>query len=218
MMDELSLMQKLAVWALPVIFAITLHEAAHGWVANKLGDPTAKMLGRVTLNPIKHIDPIGTVLVPAVLLTLGGFVFGWAKAVPITPQNFKNPAKDMAIVAVAGPLSNFFMALLWAMLLKIGLLIEMSQPAIGQFLFYSGAAGVTINLVLMVLNLLPIPPLDGSRVLSAFLPKKWAWYYLRYENYGFILLIALLLLGVLTPLILGPFSFFQHWIYALFNI
>lgn len=218
MMDELSLVQKVVVWALPVIFAITLHEAAHGWMANKLGDPTAKMLGRITVNPIKHIDPLGTVVVPIVLLILGGFVFGWAKAVPITTQNFKNPSRDMAIVAVAGPASNFIMALFWAMLLKTGLLVQATQPEIGQFLFYSGVAGVTINLVLLVLNLLPIPPLDGSRVLSAFLPKKWAWYYLRYENYGFFVLLALLFLGILTPLILGPFSAIQQWMYALFNI
>ena len=217
-MEELTIAQKLAVWALPVIFAITLHEVAHGWMANKLGDPTAMMLGRITINPLKHIDPIGTILVPAALLVLGGFVFGWAKAVPITPRNFKNPSRDMAIVAIAGPLSNLLMALAWAALLKLGLMIEGIQPEIGQFLFYSGVAGVTINLVLMVLNLLPIPPLDGSRVLSAFLPKKWAFYYLRYENYGFLILIGLLFLGVLSPLILGPFSFFQHSIYALFNI
>lgn len=218
MMEELTLIQKLAVWALPVIFAITLHEVAHGWVANKLGDPTAKMLGRITLNPIKHIDPLGTIVVPGVLLALGGFVFGWAKAVPITPNNFKKPRQGMAIVAVAGPASNFLMALFWAAILKIGLVLQPTQPDIGQFLIYSGVAGVTINLVLMVLNLLPIPPLDGSRVLSWLMPKKWAFYYLRYENYGFIVLVALLLLGVLTPLILGPFSFFQHWIYSIFHI
>lgn len=217
-MMELDLMQKLAVWALPVIFAITLHEVAHGWMAEKLGDPTARMLGRITLNPIKHIDPIGTIIVPAALLVLGGFVFGWAKAVPVTTQNFKHPRRDMAIVAMAGPASNFLMALFWALILKIGLLLEGSNPDISQFLFYSGVAGVTINLVLMVLNLLPIPPLDGSRVLAWGLPKPWAWQLMRFENYGFLILVAMMFLGVLSPLILGPFSFFQHWIYALFNI
>lgn len=157
-------------------------------------------------------------MVPAALLVLGGFVFGWAKAVPITPDNFKHPRGGMAIVAVAGPVSNFFMALFWAALLKLGLILEITQPTVGQFLIYSGIAGVTINLILMVLNLLPIPPLDGSRVVSWLLPKKWAFYYLRYENYGFILLVALLFLGVLTPFVLGPFSFFQQSIYSLFQI
>lgn len=217
-MNELNTVQLIAVWALPVLFAITLHEAAHGWMAKKLGDPTAQMLGRVTLNPIKHIDPIGTVLLPVVLLMLGGFIFGWAKAVPVTARNFKNPRGDMAWVALAGPSANLLMALGWALVIKIGTLIQLSAPDIGRFLMYTGTAGISINLVLMVLNLLPIPPLDGSRILSAFLSPKLAWQFNRLEPYGFFILIGLLLLGFLGPLIMGPYGFLQNLIYQLYGL
>lgn len=217
-MDELTIMQKIAIWTLPVIFAITVHEVAHGWAASKLGDQSAKMLGRLTLNPIKHIDPIGTLLVPAVLLVLGGFVFGWAKPVPVNDRNFKNPARDMAWVAMAGPASNFIMAIFWAIIGKIGLVMLATQPDAGQFLLYSGIAGVSINLILMVLNLLPIPPLDGSHVVSAFLPKHLAWQYKRIAPFGFIILVGLMVMGFLTPILIGPFTFFQDLIYGLVGI
>lgn len=217
-MNELTIIQKVAVWALPVLFAITVHEVAHGWAASKLGDQSARMLGRLTLNPIKHIDPIGTLLVPAVLLVLGGFVFGWAKAVPVNDRNFKHPARDMAWVAMAGPASNFIMAILWAIVGKIGLILIASQPDIGQFLLYSGVAGVSINLILMVLNLLPIPPLDGSHVVSALLPKHLAWQYKRIAPFGFIILVVLMITGFLTPILIGPFTFFQELIYGLVGI
>ncbi|MEW6353810.1 MAG: site-2 protease family protein [Pseudomonadota bacterium] len=203
-MDELSLLQRIAVWALPVIFAITVHEVAHGWVARKLGDPTAMMLGRLTLNPLKHIDPIGTLLVPGLLLLVSPFVFGWAKPVPVTWENLKHPKRDMALVAAAGPLANLLMALLWALVMKLGLALE--AGALGgatKFLVYVGFAGVSINLVLMVLNLLPIPPLDGGRVLSGVLPGPLAWRLNRVEAYGFIILLALLFTGLLGR-ILGP--------------
>ena len=211
-MIELTLMQKIAIWTLPVLMAITLHEAAHGWVASKLGDKTAQMLGRVTINPLKHIDPIGTLLVPIVLLILGGFVFGWAKAVPITPRNFKNPVRDMAWVAVAGPLSNLLMAIGWAMIAKFGYMVSVDgadSMSVGAFLTYSGLAGVAINLVLMVLNLIPVPPLDGSRVLSALLPNALAYRYNQLESYGLFILLGLLLLGVLGPIISGPYQAIQ---------
>lgn len=214
-MIELTIMQKIAIWTIPVLMAITLHEAAHGWVASKLGDKTALMLGRVTLNPLKHIDPIGTVLVPIALLVLGGFVFGWAKAVPITPRNFKNPARDMAWVAVAGPLSNLVMAIGWALLAKFGYMISVDghdSMSLGQFLIYSGLAGIAINLVLMVLNLIPIPPLDGSRVLSALLPNSLAYRYNQIEPYGFFILLGLLFLGVLGPIISGPYQAIQGFL------
>jgi Zn-dependent protease len=214
-MTELTIMQKIAVWALPVIFAITLHEVAHGWVASKLGDQTAKMLGRLTLNPLKHIDPIGTVLVPLVLLIFGGFVFGWAKAVPVDTRNFKNPRGDMAWVAIAGPTANLIMAFLWAILAKVGMILQTTSPDVGMFLIYSGLAGVSINLILLILNLIPIPPLDGSRVLSAFLPKTLAWQYNQIAPYGFIILVGLMLMGILSPLIMGPYSMFQQ---VVFNI
>lgn len=217
-MNELSTIQLVAVWALPVIFAITLHEVAHGWAALKFGDKTALMLGRLTLNPLKHIDPIGTVIVPLVLVVLGGFVFGWAKAVPVDTRNFKKPAANMAWVALAGPAANLLMAIGWAFLTKLGTVMYESSPDMAQFIIYSGIAGVSINLILMVLNLIPIPPLDGSRVLSAFLPKPLAWQYNRLEPYGFFILLGLLFFGILTPLLLGPFNYLKALLFALVGL
>lgn len=217
-MSELTLMQTLAIWALPVIFAITLHEAAHGWMAEKLGDKTARMLGRVTLNPLKHIDPLGTILVPGLLLFFGGFIFGWAKAVPVTMRNLKRPKTDMAWVAIAGPAANLIMAVFWALILKLGYMLLSSQPGIGQFLVYSGLAGVSINIILMVLNLLPIPPLDGSRILSAFLPDNLAWQYNRLEPFGFFILLGLLFFGFLGPILAGPYQFIQTSLLSLVGV
>ncbi len=202
-MDELTTVQRVAVWALPVLFAITVHEAAHGWVAKKLGDPTAMMLGRLTLNPIKHIDPIGTVVVPIALMLMGGFIFGWAKPVPVTWENLKNPRRDMALVAMAGPLSNLLMAILWALIMKLGFVISASMPSLAWPLIYMGSAGIVINVILMLLNLLPIPPLDGGRVLAGLLPGPWAWKLGRIEPYGLFIMLALLVTGMLGA-ILGP--------------
>lgn len=203
-MAELSLVQKIVVWALPVIFAITVHEVAHGWMAKQLGDRTAEMMGRLTLNPVKHIDPIGTILVPLIMLAISPFVFGWAKPVPVTWENLRQPRRDMALVAAAGPAANLIMLLLWALAMKFALMLE---PTIGsgaaEFLFLMGLAGVVINVVLMVLNLLPVPPLDGSRVVSSFLPGPWAYRYSLLEPYGLIIIVILLLTGVLS-MILGP--------------
>lgn len=217
-MNELTIMQKIAVWTLPVIFAITLHEVAHGWAASKLGDQTAKMLGRLTLNPLKHIDPIGTIIVPLALLFFGGFVFGWAKAVPVDTRNFKNPGRDMAWVAVAGPAANLVMAFLWALIAKLGMMLQVSSPEVGMFLIYSGLAGVSINLILLVLNLIPIPPLDGSRVLSAFLPKKLAWQYNQISPYGFFIILGLMFLGILMPLLMGPYAVFKQFIFSIIGL
>ncbi|MGE4502066.1 MAG: site-2 protease family protein [Thiomicrospira sp.] len=217
-MSELTLMQQLAIWALPVIFAITLHEAAHGWMAEKRGDKTARMLGRVTLNPIKHIDPIGTILVPGLLFLFGGFIFGWAKAVPVTMHNLRNPKRDMAWVALAGPMANLLMAMMWVVILRLGYELLDTVPQIGQFMIYSGIAGVSINIILMVLNLLPIPPLDGSRILSAFLPRKWAWQYNKIEPFGLFILFGLLFLGFLGPLLMGPYSFLRTLLYTLAGV
>ncbi len=202
-MDEMSTLQRIAVWSLPVLFAITVHEVAHGWVARQLGDPTAMMLGRLTLNPIKHIDPVGTVLVPLLMLMFSPFIFGWAKPVPVTWENLKHPKRDMALVAVAGPLANLLMALFWVLVLRAGIGINPELPWLGTYLFYAGQAGIVINLVLMVLNLLPIPPLDGGRVLSGLLPGPWSWQLDRIEPYGLLILLLLLLSGVLGN-ILGP--------------
>ncbi|MDZ7642593.1 MAG: site-2 protease family protein [Desulfurivibrio sp.] len=202
-MNQLTLVQQLAVWALPLLFAITVHEVAHGWVANRLGDPTARLLGRLTLNPVKHIDPVGTIVVPGILLMLGGFVFGWAKPVPVDWRNLRDSRRDMMLVAAAGPLSNLVMAVGWGIILKIGLGLANSWPMLGMPLVYMGGAGILINLVLMVLNLLPIPPLDGSRIVSGMLPAELAVQYNRLENVGFFILLALLATGTLGS-ILGP--------------
>jgi len=199
-MLDLSLVQKIAVWIVPVLLAITVHEVAHGWVASLLGDKTAFMLGRLTLNPLKHVDPMGTILIPGLLLLLQtGFIFGYAKPVPVTWQNLRNPKRDMALVAAAGPAANLCMAIGWALLMRIGLLLGEQ----GLALIYMGVAGISINTILMVLNLLPLPPLDGGRVLTGLLPGPWAYRLSRIEPYGFFILIALLVTGLLG-LILWP--------------
>ncbi|WP_218813682.1 site-2 protease family protein [Rickettsiella endosymbiont of Dermanyssus gallinae] len=196
-MVDFSLGQKIILWVIPLIFAITVHETAHGWVASKCGDPTAKLLGRLTLNPIKHIDPIGTIVVPAILFFLGGFIFGWAKPVPITWRNLKNPRRDMALVAAAGPLANLGMAFLWVAVAKLGIGMHSAPFA------YMGQIGISINLVLMLLNLIPIPPLDGSRVVASLLSPAMAYRFNQLEVYGFLILVLLLASGLLARL-LGP--------------
>ncbi len=217
-MNELSLIQKVAVWSLPVLFAITVHEVAHGWVAKRLGDPTAMMMGRLTLNPLKHIDPVGTVLVPIILLMLGGFIFGWAKPVPVTWRNLRNPKRDMAIVALAGPIANLLMALIWALVVKIGMLTIATAPFIGQPLIYMGAAGIFINIALMVLNLLPLPPLDGGRVVSGLLPGPLSYKYDKIEPYGFFILLGLLATEILSSIMNPPMGALIDLIYTLFSI
>ena len=205
MMDELTIIQRIAVWVLPVVFAITVHEVAHGWVAKKYGDNTASSLGRLTLNPIKHIDLFGTIILPGLLLVTGtGFIFGWAKPVPVDPRNFKNPLKDMAIVALAGPVSNLLMAVFWALITRLGVFIGAGAEAISLPLIYTGVAGISINLVLALINLLPIPPLDGSRILTGILPSYWAWQYNRLERYGFIILLLLLYTKLLGAILAYP--------------
>lgn len=214
-MDHLTLIQRIAIWALPILFAITVHEAAHGWMARRLGDPTAMMLGRLTLNPIKHIDPIGTILVPGLLLLFGGFIFGWAKPVPVTWENLKHPKRDMAMVAAAGPLANLVMAFLWAIVAKIGFMLGNTFAWAAYPMMYMGGAGIAINVVLMVLNLLPIPPLDGGRVLGGLLPGPWAWQLSRLEPYGFLILLVLLMTGLLGNLLHLPVTLLQELMFNL---
>ncbi|HWI13250.1 MAG TPA: site-2 protease family protein [Burkholderiales bacterium] len=206
---ELNLAQLIAVYALPVILAITLHEAAHGYVAMRFGDLTAYAAGRVTLNPVRHIDPIGTVLLPLILLAIGkltgggGVLFGWARPVPVNFGNLHNPKRDMLWVAIAGPGSNLLMALLWAAVLKINLVFPGARYALPLALM--GAAGIYINVIFMVLNLMPLPPLDGGRILVSLLPHRYAWRVAQLERWGFAILLLLLFTGllgaVLWPLI-----------------
>lgn len=198
---ELSLIQKIAVWVAPVLFAITVHEVAHGWVAKQLGDPTAMMLGRLTLNPVKHIDPVGTVLVPSIALILAGFVFGWAKPVPVTWRNLKHPKRDMALVALAGPAANLLMAVGWALVLRVSLLYHESMAWIAEPLIWMGIAGVFVNCVLLLVNLLPIPPLDGGRILTGILPGRLAYQVSRIEPFGIFVVLALFMTGVVNILV-----------------
>ncbi|MBA3662446.1 MAG: site-2 protease family protein [Gammaproteobacteria bacterium] len=205
---ELTIIQKIAIWAIPILFAISLHEVAHGWVASWFGDQTARLSGRLSLNPIKHIDPIGTVLVPILMLTVSNFIFGWAKPVPVDPRNLRHPRRDMAIVALAGPISNLLMALLWGAIAKLGISFEQGgQEWIGIPLTYMGGAGVMINVVLAVLNLFPLPPLDGGKVLGSILPPRWSHYMSMIEPYSFLILIVLLFTGILNK-VMGPMVFF----------
>ncbi len=198
---DFQLVQLIAIYAVPVVFAITLHEAAHGFVAKRFGDLTAYAQGRVSLNPIRHIDPFGTVILPLILLAVSklsggpGIIFGWAKPVPVNFSNLRHPKRDMLWVAAAGPLSNFAMALFWALMVKVGI-----ATAGGYFslpLAMMGAAGVLINAIVMVLNLLPLPPLDGGRILVSLLPHRLAYGVARLEPYGFLILILLLFTGLL---------------------
>jgi len=216
MMDELSVIQRIAVWILPVIFAITVHEVAHGWVAKKYGDNTASRLGRLTLNPVKHVDLFGTIILPGLLLMTGtGFIFGWAKPVPVDARNFKRPLKDMAIVALAGPVSNLIMAFMWALIIRLGIFIGTNAEAVSLPLIYTGVAGVSINLVLAMINLLPIPPLDGSRILTGILPSYWAWQYNRLERFGFAILLLLLATDFLGVILQYPMFYAQQLFFSL---
>jgi len=209
---ELSIIQKIVIYALPVIFAITVHEAAHGYAAKYFGDMTAHKAGRISLNPIRHIDLFGTIILPALLFwsTHGSFLFGWAKPVPVDFSRLRNPKKDMLWVAAAGPASNFVMAILWVFVIKF----SMNAPeSIASPLAMMSKAGIRINIVLMVLNLLPLPPLDGGRIAVSLLPMKYAMKFAQIERYGFIILIALMFSGVLNS-ILDPLI---KVVYALIN-
>ena len=205
--------QTICVYAIPLIFAITLHESAHGWAAGRLGDPTATMLGRVTINPIPHIDPIGTIAVPGALLLMsaltggGGLLFGWAKPVPINPRYFRNPLKAMTITAAAGPLSNLLQMIFWALLLKV-------LAAVGfydKFVISVCAAGISVNLMLMAFNLIPIPHLDGGRIVRGLLPRQAGMAFDKIEPYGFMILLVLMVGGGLSFFV-RPFLMFGQWI------
>ncbi|MBW7900010.1 MAG: site-2 protease family protein [Rhodocyclaceae bacterium] len=196
-MDIYALIQAIAIAALPVVLAITLHEAAHGYVARRFGDPTAWMAGRITVNPLKHIDPIGTVLVPLLILIVstGGFLFGWAKPVPVNFGNLRNPKRDMLWVAAAGPGANLVMALAWAALMKLAWLLPFNYFSLPMARM--AEIGILINVSLMVLNLLPLPPLDGGRIAVSLLPTRQALAFAQLERWGFPILLVLLFTGIL---------------------
>ena len=229
-MDPNHLVQTVAIYALPVLFAITLHEAAHGYVARHFGDMTAHAQGRISLNPLRHIDPVGTVVVPLLFLMFSPFLFGWAKPVPVNYSALRNPRPHMAWVAAAGPLANLAMALLWAVVLRLA--IGMTDRAeawtdlaqrgtagvaraainqgsgIAEFVVGAAAAGIIVNLILMLLNLLPIPPLDGGRIVTSLLPNRAAWRFAKLEAWGVPLLLLLMLVPVagsnILSIILSP--------------
>ncbi|MDH3512401.1 MAG: site-2 protease family protein [Gammaproteobacteria bacterium] len=196
-----DVIRLLSVAAIPILFGITVHEVAHGWMARLFGDRTAEMLGRLTLNPIKHIDPVGTVIVPLLMLWFSGFLFGWAKPVPIGAGNLRNPKRDMVAVALAGPGANLLMALGWALLYKLIALLGGPLGGGGIFFLQMARIGVFFNLLLMIFNLLPIPPLDGGRVLRGLVPETVGRRLDALERYGLIIVVGLLVFGLLGPVI-----------------
>lgn len=216
-MHALSLAERIFSAAVPVVFAITVHEVAHGWVAARLGDPTAKLAGRLTLNPVKHIDPLGTVVVPLVMLVLTSFIFGWAKPVPVDWRNLRRPRRDMALVAAAGPGANLLMLVLWTLALAplFGTGGDLSYPSI--LLIEMAKMGIIINTVLIVLNLLPLPPLDGSRIVTAFLSPAAARRYNALESWGLLILVALIFTGVLGAILIPPVNFTLSLVGALLS-
>jgi Zn-dependent protease len=208
-MDFALVIQSLAVYALPVLFAITVHEAAHGYAARYFGDNTAWKMGRVTLNPASHIDPIGTIVLPLVmyLASAGGMLFGYAKPVPVRFGNLRNPKRDMIWVALAGPASNLVQALLWG-----ALYYSMQALGVNEVFFYGMCkAGVSMNIGLCVLNLFPLPPLDGGRILTGLLPMRQAIAFSRIEPYGFFIVLGLIYLRILDSLWMQPLSALMHF-------
>lgn len=207
-MDIANLIQTVAIYALPVLFAITIHEAAHGYAARHFGDNTAWMLGRITLNPLKHIDPVGTILMPLMLYfaTSGAFLFGYAKPVPVNFGKLRNPKRDMIWVALAGPASNFAQAIVWALALVLMTVMGVDEP----FFIKMAQAGALVNLVMWAFNLFPLPPLDGGRILVGLLPWKQAQWVARIEPWGFFVVLALVLAGVVGTYWLRPLMSFGY--------
>ena len=221
-MDIALLIQTIAISALPIIFAITLHEAAHGYAARHFGDPTAWQAGRISLNPLRHIDPVGTLLVPGVILLTSylaagsAMLFGWAKPVPVNFGRLRHPKRDMLWVAAAGPAVNLVMAIAWGGMLKLAILLPLTSYS--RPLALMSDTGITINIVLMVLNLLPLPPLDGGRIAVSLLPQALAWKFAQLERWGFPILLILMFTGILGS-ILWPFvAFFRSLIFFIIQV
>ncbi len=211
-MTHLDLIQTLLVWALPVLFAVTLHEVAHGWAARCLGDQTAHRRGRLSLNPIDHVDPFGTVLIPTAMLLVGGFIFGWGRPVPVAAANLANPRRHMAIIALAGPVANLAMAIGWGGVIKLANLGGVMP------LVYMGVAGVLINFLIMSLNLLPIPPLDGGRVVGGLLPERYARHIVRLEPYGLLVIAGLFVTGTLSSVLAPLLKLMEGLLTGLFGL
>ncbi len=217
---EMTIIQKITIWAIPLIFAVTLHEVAHGFVASWCGDQTARLSGRLSLNPIKHIDPIGTLLIPGLMLLVKSpILFGWAKPVPVDARNLRNPRRDMALVALSGSVTNILMAFFWGLIAKFGLMAGANENTwLGVPLLLMGGAGMQINIWLGLLNLIPLPPLDGGKVMSSLLPPRAAIQYQKIEPYGFIILLVLLFSGGLATILMPLAFFFLNLIAQLFGI
>ena len=218
MLDINALIQTIAIAALPVIFAITLHEAAHGYAARHFGDPTAWQLGRISLNPLRHIDPVGTILIPLAILlfSAGNFLFGYAKPVPVDFGRLRHPKRDMLWVAAAGPAANLAMALAWGLLLKFAWLMPSNDFTVP--LSEMSKIGIVINCVLMVLNLLPLPPLDGGRIAVSLLPYRLAVPFSRLERWGFPILLLLLFTDILDLIMWPVIAVFKRLILILFQL
>jgi len=217
--DINAIMQGISIWALPVLFAVVLHEVAHGWVADKLGDDTARWMGRLTLNPLKHIDPVGTILIPIILLVMQSpFLFGYAKPVPVNWNKLRNPKRDMVWVALAGPITNLILALLSTVLLIVATSLPDTMLWMAKPLALMCQASIIINLVLCVFNLLPLPPLDGGRVAVGLLPGPMAYQLSRIEPYGFMIIVALLVFGLLQtvigPVVMGGTQFLMNFAFS----
>ncbi|MEM8843503.1 MAG: site-2 protease family protein [Pseudomonadota bacterium] len=217
----MDIILKIVLFAPPILLAITMHEVAHGWAARYLGDPTAASLGRLSLNPIKHVDPMGTIAVPAVMLTLGGVLFGWAKPVPVDMNQLRYPKVDMALVAAAGPASNLVMAAIWVIIFKIGYNME---STLGTNILLMATVGVFINSIIMILNLLPLPPLDGSKVLAGLLPENLSNYIYKLEPYGLFIVLGVFLLdftfniGIFQNLVIMPVYSLVIFLESLFGL